>query len=119
MKWVLSTPNKGDIVRVVIKNNIYHYGIYIGDSTVIEYGSQILDTSENVKVQKSTIADFAKGKFVECSSFSFMEKLKKNSPEKTVELATKRLGENKYNLLENNCEHFVNECVFNKHILFK
>ena len=27
-------------------------------------------------------------------------------------LARQRIGESGYNILHNNCEHFVNECVF-------
>ena len=29
-----------------------------------------------------------------------------------MSLARSRLGEGGYNILHNNCEHFVNECVF-------
>ena len=118
MKFILKEPKKGDIVKVLISNNIYHYGIYLGDDQVIEYGSQkdILKTNkEDVRVQISSMIDFLDGKSVLVSKLSFFEKLKRNSVNKTIELAKSRLNEAKYDLLENNCEHFVYECVFNKH----
>ena len=118
MKFVSIEPKKGDIVKVLISNNIYHYGIYLGDDQVIEYGSQkdILKTNkEEVKVQVSSMMDFLDGKNVLVGKLSLVEKIKRNGVNKTIELAKARIGEAKYDLLENNCEHFVYECVFNKH----
>ena len=39
-----------------------------------------------------------------------------NPPEKVLELASARLGETKYNLLTDNCEHFCTECKIGKSI---
>ena len=60
--------------------------------------------------------DFLGGKMALVRVFSLSEKFKKNSRKKSVKLALERVGEKKYDPLNNNCEHFVNECVFNKHI---
>ncbi|MBR4852552.1 MAG: lecithin retinol acyltransferase family protein, partial [Clostridia bacterium] len=46
--------------------------------------------------------------------FERQEKKKRFSPEKTVSRAKSRLGETGYNILENNCEHFVYDCAFGK-----
>ena len=43
------------------------------------------------------------------------EKFKKNKPDIIIKKAKERLGEKGYNIISNNCLHFVNECVFNKH----
>ena len=35
-------------------------------------------------------------------------------PEEIVRIALSRLGEGGYDILHNNCEHFVNDCAFGK-----
>lgn len=116
-KWSLIEPKMGDIIRVSIGKNMHHYGIYVSDSEVIQYGNgnDIFNSKENVVVNVTTIDSFLNGKFLEVREYSFLEKLKKNSKEKIIDLARARIGEAKYDILNNNCEHFVNECVFNKH----
>lgn len=118
MEFITKEPVKGDIIKVLISNNIYHFGIYLGDDEVIEYGSakDFLKTDKSdVKVQISSMDSFLDGKNVLVAKLGLIEKMKRNSVNKTIEIAKSRLGETKYDALENNCEHFVNECVFNKH----
>jgi len=118
-KYVSKEPVTGDIVKVEISNNIYHFGIYMGDDKVIQYGkaADFLKTKkEDVEVLISSMEEFLNGKMALVRVYSFTEKLKKNKVKKIIELAKSRLGEKKYDPVENNCEHFVNECVFNKHI---
>ena len=118
-KYVSKEPVIGDIVKVEISNNIYHFGIYIGEDKVIQYGkaTDFLKTKkEDVEVLISSMDEFLNGKMALVRVYSFFEKIKKNKVKKIIELAKSRLGEKKYDPVENNCEHFVNECVFNKHI---
>ena len=70
---------------------------------------------EEVKVLSTSINEFLNGKFLEVREYSLKEKLSKNNKDKIIKLARSRIGEAKYDILNNNCEHFVNECVFNKH----
>jgi hypothetical protein len=116
-KWSLRCPIEGDIIRVSIGNNMHHYGIYVSDSCIIQYGkaSDIFQDSSEVSVLEGTIQEFVGNKYIEVREYSLIEKLKKNSKEKIIEKAKARIGEKKYDILNNNCEHFVNECVFNKH----
>lgn len=116
-KWSLRCPIEGDIIRVSIGNNMHHYGIYVSDSCIIQYGKayDIFQDSSEVSVLVGTIQEFVGNKYIEVREYSLLEKLKKNSKEKIIEKAKSRIGEKKYNILNNNCEHFVNECVFNKH----
>lgn len=116
-KWSLRCPIEGDIIRVSIGNNMHHYGIYVSDSCIIQYGkaSDIFQDSSEVSVLVGTIKEFVGNKYIEVREYSLLEKLKKNSKEKIIKKAKERIGEKKYNILNNNCEHFVNECVFNKH----
>ncbi len=117
MKWELNGFKKGKIVRIKIDNYFYHYGLLIEDDKVIQYGTKedaFKVDNKDVVINICDLKDFGKG-FVEVSNYSFKEKLKKNSTKKSIKLALNRLGEAKYDSLSNNCEHFVNECVFNKH----
>ena len=117
-KYECKEPKIGDILKVEIKNNIYHYGIYLGDDLVIQYGlaKDFLNIKkEDVEVLISSMDEFLNGKMALVRLYSFTEKLKKNKVNKIISLAKARLGEKKYDPINNNCEHFVNECVFNKH----
>ena len=78
-----------------------HHGIDIGDGNVIHYRKP----SEVVEI--TPWETFSKGNKVYVRSypqgFSFL-------PDVVIKRAMSRLGENKYNLLFNNCEHFATWC---------
>lgn len=118
MKFDVCDPKKGDIVRVLIRDKYYHYGIYVGDDRVIEFGSKrdVLSASKDeVMVKEVSVSEFLDGGHLEVSIYSFIDNIKRNKPKKIVELARGRLGEKGYDLKDNNCEHFCNEVTFNKH----
>lgn len=113
MTWTQDAPSYGDMIRVKIKF-YYHYGIYVDNATVIQFG--LPDNSgvpaNEIKVITTDIETFASGEFVETGIPNHKEKLKRRSAKVTVEAALSRLGETGYNILNNNCEHFVNDCMF-------
>jgi hypothetical protein len=78
-----------------------HYGIDCGDGTVIHY------RKPSEIIEQTSIETFSKGNrvYIEPSleGFCFV-------PSVVIDRAKSRLGENRYNLLFNNCEHFVNWC---------
>ncbi len=115
MKWVLEEAQSGDIVRVRL-GEIYHYGIFVSESEVIQFGMPPVNVEMlarvDVRVCSTDIDTFRCGKFPEVAKLSLIERLKRFSPEKTVATARARLGECGYNIIHNNCEHFVYECVF-------
>ena len=118
-KYKCIEPKVGDIVKVEISNGLFHYGLYLGNDEIIQYGlaKDFLKTKkEDVKILITSMNEFLDGKMALVRVYSLFDKLKKNSPKKAIKLALDRLGEAKYDPIENNCEHFVNECVFNKHI---
>ncbi len=60
MEFLNKEAKKGDIVRVLIKDKYHHYGIYIGDDRVIEFGSKrdIFQTSkENIRVKEVSVKE--------------------------------------------------------------
>ncbi len=117
MKWEFLQPKRGDIVRVSF-GNFYHYGIYVDDTEVIQFGlSPSLNVGlkeADIKVLSSDVETFLNGGFLEVGVLDKKEQKSRLSVEETVTRARARIGEGGYHLLYNNCEHFVNSCVFNK-----
>lgn len=115
MKWYPAQAKKGDMIRVHL-GAICHYGIFVSEDEVIQFGLPPLtkyraDGAE-ITVCATDIDGFSCGQTVEVAKPELKERLKKHSAEKTVRLARSRLGEGGYHLLHNNCEHFVYECAY-------
>lgn len=113
--WEMTNPYPGAHIRVQIKS-LYHHGIYIGNDEVVQFGLpfDMFRPKEEVKVIKSSINDFLQGGFLEVRVFTRKEKKQKNDDNKIIEIALSKLGEGGYDIVHNNCEHFVNYCIFNK-----
>ncbi len=115
MKWWPSRCQKGDMIRVRI-GSVYHYGIFVSEAEVIAFGPA--PTAENFgggtdfRVIATDIEDFACGAIVEVAKPETREEKRRFSPSKTVKLAKEKLGEGGYDIIRNNCEHFVNLCVY-------
>ena len=77
-----------------------HHGIYIGDGQVVAY---LLDTGVTV-CSWSTFADGDKVTVYEHDDALY-------AAEEIVQRALDRVGEDDYNLVFNNCEHFANWCI--------
>lgn len=117
-EWKLVDLYPGAHIRVKIKN-YYHHGIYIGNDEVVQFGHpfNVNEDPKNVLVIRSPIEDFAgPANFIEVYQYSKKELKLKNKDEDIIKIALSHLGEGGYNILENNCEHFANRCVFNKSI---
>lgn len=119
-KWKLADPYPGAHIRVKT-GSFYHHGIYIGNDEVVQFGYPFNYTQDpkSVIVVRSSIFDFLKGGFLEVKEFSHKEKKQKYSDSKIIENALSHLGEAGYNILNNNCEHFVNLCIFGKKISYQ
>ncbi len=78
-----------------------HHGIDCGDGTVIHYSK----ASATPTVSRTSSTTFAWGNpvYTKQYSVSFIADV-------VVERAASRLGEQQYNLLSNNCEHFATWC---------
>ena len=116
MIWTMQAPKMGDMIRVKVKF-YHHYGIYLDDNHIVQFGlpdNTGLDP-DAIAVMVTDMDGFLIGGDLETAKLTLREKLKRYSPNKTKALALSRVGETGYNILHNNCEHFVNECVFGKH----
>ena len=97
---------KGDCIYVYRNlwqlDGLYrHHGIDCGDGTVIHY------RKPSETIERTSLATFSRGNPVYVAEygngFGYI-------PDVVVERAKSRLGEREYNLLFNNCEHFVSWC---------
>ena len=113
MKWTQCAPTYGDIIRVKVKF-YYHYGIFVDEGNIIQFGMPDNgDTPpDDIEVMSADIDIFSGGEFVERGEPDREERKRRHSPAETVKTAISRLGEKGYNILNNNCEHFANECYF-------
>ncbi len=113
MKWTQREPKFGDIIRVKVKF-YHHYGIFADTDRVIQFGmpDNTGADPETIEVTITDIYTFLNGGDLETAVLDRTEQRARYSPERSVENALSRVGERGYNILHNNCEHFVNECVF-------
>ncbi|MEM9806397.1 MAG: lecithin retinol acyltransferase family protein [Cyanobacteria bacterium P01_D01_bin.56] len=89
------------VMRDVVGVPYQHHGIDCGDGTVIHYRKVGTAT-----ITRTSIESFARGNPVHTlpRSVSFI-------PDVVISRAESRLGEQRYNLFFNNCEHFANWCT--------
>ena len=115
MKWRPGDCVPGDMIRVPL-GGIYHYGIFASESEVIQFGLPPLpeyrDRPEAQAVTVTDMALFSCGQIVEIGVPEKEERKRRFSHEETLRRARARLGEGGYDLLRNNCEHFVWDCAF-------
>lgn len=113
MQWVEKTPVFGDIIRTKVRF-YHHYGIFVSEDEVIQFGlaDEPMRCAAEIKVLSSDVAAFLQGGDMEVAVPEGAERKKLRPAEEIVSIARQRLGEGGYDILHNNCEHFVNDCAF-------
>lgn len=91
-----------------------HHGIYVGNGKVVHYGALMYDVIRK-PVEEVSLSEFAQGRpiFVVTHAEAGFE------AGEVISRARSRLGENRYRLLSNNCEHFVEWCLHDDHRSFQ
>jgi len=89
---------------IVSRRGYRHYGIYVGDGRVVHYAGRI--SYPRGLVEEVSIADFTAGRRIHVGDAS-NERIPGAD---VVRRARSRLGERRYDLLQNNCEHFCSWC---------
>lgn len=120
LTWTEKAPVLGDMVRTKVQF-YHHYGIFVSESEVIQFGlpDDPLRPADQIRVLSTDVLTFLQGGDLEVMVPDKEARKKMRTPEQIVSLARQRIGEGGYNILHNNCEHFVNECVFGeKHSTF-
>ncbi len=109
--WVsehINLPKIGSHLISPRMNGAYtHHGIYVGDKEVIHYAglSEGLNTAP---VEKTSLS-----KFLDGNKYTIREHpYTKFSAGEIIKRAYSRLEEDNYNVIFNNCEHFVNWCIY-------
>jgi lecithin:retinol acyltransferase len=92
----LVTPRRGYI----------HHGLYVGQGRVVHYPGLIRGLRRRA-VEEVSLAEFARGRPVAVRTDSRT----RFDREDVVRRARSRLGENRYHIIRNNCEHFCEWCL--------
>ena len=82
-----------------------HHGIDLGDGTVAHY-------LEGRAILRSPLEEFSRGQPLSVVAYNPDDC---STPRVTLRRAMSRLGEQNYNLLFNNCEHFAHWCKTGRH----
>lgn len=93
------------------ESSVYsHHGIYSGNGKVIHYMGWEDKILKKEPIVETSLEDFHLGN----SCIVIHHKDSKYSRKEIVDRAYSKIGENKYNLAFNNCEHLVNWCITGK-----
>ncbi len=107
----------GDVIFVERMGLYRHYGVYVGKGEVIHYSSINSDFGDDISIHKTTLKKFLDGRngYYICKfpKRPDIENYHLFTKKETVQRAYQRLGERRYNLLGNNCEHFAIWCRTN------
>jgi hypothetical protein len=87
-----------------------HHGVYVGAGAVVHYGA-FAHHWHRGPVEEVSLSRFAQGHSVWVRPVG-LDALR---CEEIVRRARSRLGENRYRLLSNNCEHFSEWCIHGEH----
>ncbi|RCL51822.1 MAG: NC domain protein [Synechococcus sp. MED-G71] len=94
----------GDHLEVPRRHGLFmHHGIDLGDGTVAHY-------LEGEEILRSSLEDFSQGE-----TPRVIEHAEADPTGQTLRRAMSRIGEQRYNLLFNNCEHFALWCKTGQH----
>ncbi len=122
----------GDVIGVS-RGAYEHYAVYAGNGRVIHYAGESADFSGKISIHEAPFEEFLKNstdyfvvtfegrypvkihastKFISdsCLNCCNIEWKEKFSPEETLKRAYSRVGECKYSIVTNNCEHFAMWC---------
>jgi hypothetical protein len=89
---------------IAYRRGYTHHGIYLGDGRVVHYAGRV--KYPQGLIEEISLAEFSVGRALR------VEKLQSGrfNRNEIVRRARSRLGESRYDLLRNNCEHFCNWC---------
>lgn len=113
MTWEAKSPEFGDIIRTKV-SFYYHYGIFADESRVIQFGlpENVYQQADTIQVLATDVYRFLNGGELEVGVPDREERKRIRAAREIVEIAAARIGEGGYDILHNNCEHFVNDCAF-------
>jgi hypothetical protein len=113
MHWEQGTPQAGAPVRVKV-GFYYHYGIFVDENSVIQFGLPDGPSrpAADIQVLSTDVYTFLQGGTLELGIPDRAERKRLRSASCVIAAAQSRIGQGGYDLLHNNCEHFMYECLF-------
>lgn len=97
--------------HLIVGRGLYtHHGIYVGQDQVIHYSGMASGISKGC-VELTSLEEFSQGKTIKVKDYQ-------KTPftgHQICERAKSKIGESRYNILFNNCEHFATWCVTGEH----
>jgi hypothetical protein len=95
---------------VTPRRTFTHHGIYVGRGRVVQYGG-LVRALRRGPVEEVSLSQFAQRR----SIWIRTPESRWLNPDEVVQRARERLGEDRYDVLTNNCEHFCEWCVRGEH----
>ena len=89
---------------IAYRRGYTHHGIYVGDGRVMHYAGRI--KYPQGLIEEISLAEFSEGRALRAEK----RQTGRFNGNEIVHRARSRLGERRYDLLRNNCEHFCNWC---------
>ena len=107
--WMLRTGEEPPLAAhlITIRRGYTHHGLYVGQGRIVHYAGLVGDFRGGATVEEVSLEQFARGHAIGVRTDS----TPRFEREDVVRRARSRLGENRYNILRNNCEHFCEWCV--------
>jgi len=106
-KYEFTSHKKGDVIRVFAGTH-YHYGVYLNDFEVIQFGHTINNANEPAVVNSVSMAEFCGNKIPEVRILKKRERKFKRDAKDIEKYAKSCLGMGGYNIVNNNCLDFAN-----------
>jgi hypothetical protein len=95
---------------ITLRRGYTHHGIYAGRGRVVQYGG-LSCALRRGPVEEIPLSQFAHGRTI----WIRLHESSELDRDEVVRRARMRLGENRYHVLTNNCEHFCEWCVCGEH----
>jgi len=106
--WVLQDGEEPPLAAHLVtpRRGYLHHGLYVGHGRIIHYPG-LIGGFQRRAVEEVSVTEFARGRPVAVRTDSNP----RFDREDVVLRARSRLGENRYHIIRNNCEHFCEWCL--------
>ena len=110
-KYAATSPKPGDMIRIHVGTH-YHYGVYLGNGEVTQFGRAVNKPGEEITVNMVTLKEFCGDKIPEIRILTRRQTKHRRKTEDIIKYAHQSLGQQGYNLSTNNCADYANRTVF-------
>ena len=117
-QWGKNSPQSADHIKTPRAGGIYtHHGIYISDAEVIHFASEDSDNliGAGNEIINTDLKTFLRGGELLVRIYNTEEQSRLFDKDAIISYARACVGDDGYNLVINNCEHFCNDCTFGEH----